>query len=296
MKFNSMVSRQLEILEDLSGQDSLEWQIRAEVVDCNSGTTTSKAGDSYEPRSIISRQLVYAGISIAPPAFITLSIILGIAFAVGISQLLSPKLLPVYLLAGGAIPWLYLERKIQDRSNRFTADYSTMLMAAASSIKVGLTPYHALERSVNLLPKESLVKAEITLLLEKLKTGVNRDRAIEEFAANIRQPDVELFRSAFKLVLENGGRFAPTLTRLASVSYGRMSLIKSALVSTANMRMTANCLLVAAPVMLLMMSAKTPNYWSTLFNDPQANTFASVGVLVILGSYATLRHFSNFKP
>jgi Flp pilus assembly protein TadB len=292
MKLNKLNNKQLEILEDLSGEDAADWRKNDSAIEID-GTDSVK---SRRQLALISKQLSYADLAISPTVFVALSFVLGLIVAVGVSRFLSPKLALVYFLVGSSIPWLYVERRIKERANRFTEDYSTMLMAAASSIKVGLTPYHALERSVNLLPKESLVKTEIYTLLNKLKRGDSRDAAIDEFAATIRQPDVELFRSAFKLVLENGGRFAPTLTRLASVSYGRMSLIRSALVSTANMRMTANCLLIAAPVMLAMMSVKTPNYWQTLFNNPQANIFASIGVLMILGSYAVLRHFSNFKP
>ena len=290
--FKVKANKQLQVLEDLANQNAATWRKQESF----EGEGDSICLPTPSSRTKMSQLLSYAALPISPTVFLILSVLSGVITTALTMQILSSKLMIVYLIVGMTFPFLYAEKRIKDRANRFTEDYSTMLMAAASSIKVGLTPYHALERSVNMLSKDSLVKLEVNTLLQKLRNGSNRDSAISEFASSIRQPDIELFRSAFILVLDNGGRFAPTLSRLASVSYGRMSLIRSALVSTANMRMTANFLLFAVPVLLLMMSVKTPNYWTVLFHDPQANTFASIGITMILASYAVLRQFSNFKP
>ncbi|MBP9838120.1 MAG: hypothetical protein KBC84_05345 [Proteobacteria bacterium] len=224
------------------------------------------------------------------------SAISGILVTFLSSYLLSSYLLPITFLFGCSIPYLHLESKIRKRASVFSADYPSVLLATASSIKVGLTPYQALEKSVELLEESSLIRIEIKALLRSIHQEQNRNQAIERFAINIRLPELELFRSALKLVLENGGRFSPTLTRLAAVSSNRSSLIRTAEVTTATMRMTANILLLIAPFLLLMLSLKTQNYWNTLLHNQTANLIASIGSIIIICCYLILNRLSHFKP
>jgi len=105
-----------------------------------------------------------------------------------------------------------------------------------------------------------------------------------------------LFRHAFALTLENGGRFAPTLERLARVARDREILMRTARVSTTTMRMTANVLLVIAPLVILMIAVRMENYWGSVIHHPVANTLASIGFTVIIGSYLLLRKMSSFRP
>lgn len=235
-------------------------------------------------------------VRLSPVSFVALDAISGTACAFFAVKLLSAWFLPIFFLFGLILPVQWVEGRVRKRAVEFAEDYPTMLLAAASSIKVGLTPYQALERATKLLSATSLVRLEVRALTEKLQRGVPREEAVREFAASIRQPDLELFRSAFLLVLENGGRFSPTLLRLAAVSNNRAQLIRSAAVSTASMRMTANILLVVAPILVLLLAARTENYWDTFFNHPVANVLASTGIVVIAGCYALLRSMSNFKP
>ncbi len=260
------------------------------------GETRSAPGELPAAESGIEVFLAQGACRLSPLAFILLSLLSAAAFSVLAAQVLSSWFLPLFFLFGLVLPWQWVEARVRARTVEFAADYPTMLLAAASSIKVGLTPYQALERSTKLLSPTSLVRTEITALVEKLRHGNGRERAIGEFARTIRLPDLELFRSAFLIVLENGGRFSPTLLRLSAVANNRAQLIRSAAVSTASMRMTANILFVVAPILVLLLAARTEGYWEIFFNHPVANVLASGGIVVITGSYALLRSMSNFKP
>ena len=240
--------------------------------------------------------LFQAALPCKPSVLLISSAVAGCASTLLFAKLLSPYFLPLFFLFGAALPFLYVESRIRSRALEFAQDYSTMLLAAASSVKVGLTPYEALERSTRLLAKNSLVRAEVETLLNKLVSGAARRETVREFAASIRQPDLELFRSAFLLVLDNGGRFAPTLARLAAVSNNRAVLIRSAAVSTASMRMTANILLAVAPVLVLMIAVRTEHFWDIFLHNSAANIVGSTGVIVITLCYGLLRYMSNFKP
>lgn len=248
------------------------------------------------PSGWIQQRMFFAGLSVSPLLFCGLSVLCGAFLGYLLSFVLSLYVLPLFVAAGMWLPWSLTESRAQKRAAAFAGDYPTVLLATASSIKIGLTPFLALERSIRLLPKESLMRLEVEKLLALLRQGESKEFALGRFAADITLPDLPLFRSAFLLVMENGGKFAPTLHRLATVSKDRAVLISSARVSTATMRMTANILLFIAPVLVMILAARMDNYWTLFREHPVANAVASTGIVIISMSYLMLRRMSAFKP
>ncbi len=260
------------------------------------GETQQSAHLERTPTAALALKLFQAGLQI-PPWMVILCSLLSAGVVVFLSSLvLSPFFLPIAFLAGCFLPFSLIESRIASRAAEFSEDYPTILLATASSLKIGMTPSLSLERAVRLLPTRSLVRKEVELLLQKLRKGVTKEKAIAEFGSSIRQPDLALFRAAFLLVSEHGGRFAPTLKRLAAVCRDRAILISSARVSTANMRMTANILLILTPIILTIIASRTDDFWEIFLHHPVANVLASVGIVIISSSYVLLMRMGNFKP
>jgi Flp pilus assembly protein TadB len=171
-----------------------------------------------------------------------------------------------------------------------------VLLATASNLKAGLSVYSALERAIQLLDENSRIKAEIRSLLEQVSRGVPKEVAVSEFAEGIDLPELRLFKRAFILVLVHGGKFSRTLERLSEVCRDRDALVKSANVSTASMRMTANVLLAIAPLLMLVLSFRTKGFWTILFENSIASGLGIVGASIIIGAFFILRKLSDFKP
>jgi tight adherence protein B len=262
--------------------------------DSKEETDSSQLGNILTKK--IRSSIEQSGVSISVKQFASLCVISGIACAGLAIKCFSLFLAPALFFGGLFLPYLWLGGKINKRSIEFSSDYPTVLLAMASSIKVGHTAYMALERATRLLPEQSIVRNEVNVMLSALRRGESRDLAVANFGKTIRQPELDLFRKAFLLVTENGGRFAPTLERLALVSKDRATLTSMARVSTTNMRMTANMLLVICPIVLGLVAVRTENYWDLFFNHPVASTLSTIGLMVILGSYTLLQKMSSFKP
>lgn len=244
----------------------------------------------------VGQYLEYADISVSPYLAGLVFVVSGVLF-LGFSFVLFPVYLaPLFVMLFAVAIYVYLEKRVEQKAGEFSSEYPAILMATASSVKAGMTPYDALERSIRLLPKTSLVRLQIEVLLLDLRKGMPRQQAIQGFGRGVRLPDVALFQNAFNLVLDHGGRFAPTLERLAEVCRDRSTLVRSANVSTATMRMTANILLLVCPVILGLVAIRTENFWDIFFNDPVANPLAMTGVLVIGLSYVSLLKMSSFRP
>jgi len=256
------------------------------------------SADAFKESTIssFSRYLEYANISLSPYLVGIVLATVSISF-LGLSFFLFPVYLaPLFVLLLGVAVYVFLEKRVEEKAGEFSSEYPAVLMATASSVKAGMTPYDALERSIRLLPKTSLVRIQIEKLLIDLRKGIPRHHAIQGFGKGVRLPDVKLFQNAFNLVLDHGGRFAPTLERLADVCRDRSTLVRAANVSTATMRMTANILLAVAPIILGLVAVRTENFWNMFFNDPVANPLAMTGVLVIGLSYVSLLKMSSFRP
>jgi Flp pilus assembly protein TadB len=246
--------------------------------------------------SSLERYLRFADIGIAPSVCVVILLLLLVA-TVGIGLVAFPIfLLPLFVGLVAVTLYVFLEKRIEEKAFQFSSEYPAVLMATASSVRAGMSPYDALERSIRLLPKTSLVRTQIEQMLLALHKGTSRTDAIEYFGHGVRLPDVQLFQEAFHLVLDHGGRFAPTLERLADVCRDRSTLIRSANVTTATMRMTANILIAVTPFILALVSMRTENFWELFFNDPVASPLAMSGLLVIGLSYVALLKMSSFRP
>lgn len=228
--------------------------------------------------------------------FLIASLCLGGVCGYAASLILLPHFVPAYIVLGALVPYAYISKKSDEQALDFLEDYPSVLMATASSVRAGLTPTEALARACKLLPERSLCRKETTKLLKKLHSGVSKRQALAEYGADIRLPILDLFRAAFLMVLESGGRFAPSLVRLAELASDTSILMKEARVATTSMRMTGTILLLVIPVILVILSVRNDDYWTTFFSHPVAHTSASVGLFVITLGTVILRMMSNFKP
>lgn len=239
--------------------------------------------------------LMYAGVPWSLQRLVVLCVLSATVATALAFPFLPWFLSPLVALVAGFAPVLWLDRRATTRAFNFSSSFPSVLLAAASSMKAGFTPVHALQRGSQLLCKSDPVRLEIDRMLLALQSGISRDHAVREFANTIRQPDLDLFRAAFLLTLEHGGRFSSTLQRLAAVTTDRLNLMQAARVSTTNMRMTANVLLLLSPLIVAAVALRTDDFLKVITTHPTANTLAGIGLLLILGGYGTLRRMSNLK-
>ena len=247
-------------------------------------------------RDPLAKLIRYAGVFISAEVVVAFMLFAG-ASAYLLIEEFCPKWLAVIC---GVIclvsPLLYLERLAYKRAAKFAEEFPAILLATASGLSAGHTALAALERSTRLLPEKSKIRFEVAQLLDLLRTGVPKEVAIRDFAADIQLEELDLFRSAFVLSLENGGRLAPSLQRLAQVLKDRSILITSARTATAVMRMTASFLLLLAPLIVSMVAFRTPDFFHKLFTHPVARDAGSLGILLIVGNCFLLRRMSDFRP
>ena len=201
------------------------------------------------------------------------------------------------LLLVASIYLFFTVAKARESSRRlqYAVDLPTVFLSMASNMKIGLPAYSALEKSTKLFGPENVIRVDSERFLAAVQAGIPAHEAIKDFGEEVGLEDIELFKKAFILVLEHGGRFAPTLERLARLGRERALLSQSLQARTSGMRMTANVLLLTAPGILLMLSARIDDYWEVLLGHPVASVLASLGVACILMGYFLLKRMGTLR-
>jgi len=245
---------------------------------------------------VVSDKLSLAGLNLSAPVFLALSLI----FALSVSWLFSfflawPIVPPIFALAI-LIPWAYIDVLADKRASEFAKDYPELLQAMASALRSGHSAQVALGNSAKLFQENNAVRVEVEKLLFDLHKGRNHHEAIADFASTRDVPELALFRKSFLLVLGDGGRFSPTLQRLAQVSRERDNLKKAVQVSTATMKMTGNILLLVCPFVLVTTSTRSENFWLELQGNTVASAIFSIGALMTILGYISLRAMGRYKP
>ncbi|MCC6933390.1 MAG: type II secretion system F family protein [Deltaproteobacteria bacterium] len=163
----------------------------------------------------LERRLKYGQMDVTP-SFIrimqgALTIIIVLPLALTGSHILA------LLFALMAPSWVidYVNRRMEKRFMEFDKDYATMLMSYVSLLKTGMNTLVGLQAAAEGLSEESLVRAEIELMLERIKLGVTEEQAIGSFAEDVAHPEVELFLQCLILSRRLGGNLSGTLERLA---------------------------------------------------------------------------------
>ena len=275
----SFVSKETEFLEDAPSKES--------------GSGKNSVLHNY---NVLTKKLAFAGLKISPLTFLALSLSFALLISLFSSSMIAWQMVPLIFALSLLSPWLFIDSMAEKHASEFAKDYTELLQAMAYALRSGHSAQIALGHAANLLPENNAVRAEVELLLSNLHKGENQREAISSFASDRDIPELALFRNAFLLVMADGGRFSPTLLRLALLSRQRDNLKKSVQVSTATMKMTGNILLIACPLVILMVSARSDSFWAELQSNNIASAIFSAGILLTILGYISLKSMGRYKP
>jgi len=211
-----------------SSRRDLERARRVLGVDESSAATTSIRSSSGPSKETGWGQAIDALILYAAPSAsqLRLAQILLIgscgASLAGLAVFKSPVFL-ISLALGVVGPVLWLKRRAFHRAETFERDYPAMLLSLSSSIRTGLDPLVALQRTGELFSPPSEVGNELQALCQNLERGLTEEQAVRLFGRSIQHPDIRLFQTAFLLARREGSSLSACLQRLVRVTRNRQS-------------------------------------------------------------------------
>ncbi|MFN8391716.1 MAG: type II secretion system F family protein [Bdellovibrionota bacterium] len=203
-------------------------------------------------------------------------------------QLLVLLLTP--LLVGSA-----LDYAINKRFEAFDKDYPVLLLSYVSLLKTGMNAIQGMEAAAKGLDPDSLVRAEVELLVERLRLGLTEEQAISAFGEDVAHPELELFVQSLILSRRVGGTLSQTLERLAKQVRKRQQFRKQAVAVVGMERSSLYMIAVIMGLLLGYLVITSPQLVLPAFSHPLGNKIFQCGIMLIVFGFYWSRKVTNIK-
>lgn len=225
--------------------------------------------------SAIYKELQSADINMRPEEFLLIWIIL--AFIPGsLVYLFSGNLifLLVFILAGIALPVVFVKSKQKSRLKKFDEQLSDALMIACSCLRSGLSFNQAMETIAK--DMDAPVSTEFATAIKEMNMGYSIDDALENMGARIKSQHLQLMISAVLVQRQTGGNLSQILESISETIRDRMKLRKQLKTSTASGKMSGMIVGAMPVVMLLLFTLINYDFVKVLYLEPRGNIVLAV--------------------
>ena len=223
------------------------------------------SSQEYEPR--LRLLMLQADLRLRPAEWIALCA--GAAVACFLLGLTATHGLGAALLLGAlgaAVPQMVLSSRRQDRRRRFDLQLPDALMLLTSALRAGYSFPLAMQTVAEELPPPLAV--EFAWATGEVKLGVPLDVALGRVLARTQSPDLDLVVTAILIQLPLGGNLAEVLDAIAETIRERVRITGEVQTLTAEGRLSAGILIALAPILALLLSLHSPNYFQPLLQSP----------------------------
>ena len=209
----------------------------------------------------LERWLRYSGLPLTPVQY--RAMVAGCIVGIYVVLLLIPRLSSLFQIvvafwAGSLIASSHVGRRVKRRFNAFDRDFSAFLLAIVGLLKSGMNIITAMEAAAERLSSDSMVRAEVVLMLERLRFGVGEEHAIGEFAQGIDHADIELFVHALLISRKVGGSLSDTLERLSRQAKRRAQFRLQAKAAVGQQRGSVWLIIIILAVIQVMLYFQAP--------------------------------------
>lgn len=243
----------------------------------------------------IEKKLRYAKIPLSPIQFRALQGFVAIICFVPAYHLLKMPMWAVSLmmpplLLSGIVDW-----RIAKQFNRFDIDYPVLLMQYVSLLKTGMNAIQGLEAAGKGLEPDSLVRAEIELLVERLRLGLTEEQAIGAFGEDVAHPELELFVQSLILSRRVGGTLSLTIERLAKQVRKRSEFRKKAVAAVGMERGSLYGIAGIMTLLMIYLGISSPDLVFPAFGHPLGQNMMQGGLALIIFGFYWSKKVTNIK-
>jgi tight adherence protein B len=194
---------------------------------------------------------------------IALFVFLIASFVFGIHGLSS---IAISLVAGVAIPLLYLKIKAHNRMRHFSRQLPDALDLIVRSLKAG----HPINAAMSLVANEMAdpIGSEFGLTVDEMTYGNDLREALANLADRVRHPDIRYMVVTIEIQHATGGNLAEVLEGLAAIMRGRVRMFARIRSLSAEGRFSAYIVSALPFIVFIGLSFLSPEYFSDVSNDP----------------------------
>lgn len=246
-------------------------------------------------KNTLARRLKYAHWIITPFQFRAIQIGLTIVCSIPAFRYGNVAIKMLVMILIPSIVNSVLEFCINRRFKAFDKDYPPFLLQYTSLLKTGMATIPGLESAAKGLEEDSLLRAEVELLIERLRLGLTEEQAINAFAEDIRHPELELFIQSLILSKRVGGQLSQTLERLAKQVRRRQQFRDEAVAAIGLERNSMYAIAVIMTLLLFYIAFSQPELIIPAFSDPSGVNILQWGVALVIGGFYWSQKVTNIK-
>jgi tight adherence protein B len=239
--------------------------------------------------------LIAAGAPLSLERLLTLCLGIGILFVIPVLAILkSPAAMVLALVAGAALPFVYLFYRKKKQEAALVEQLPDALDMIARAIRVGQSVDGALQEAARSFPPP--IGPEIRTIYDEMTVGLPFERAFRNFENRFpRLPDVKIMVTAFIIQRETGGNLTTVLEGVSKTVRERFALKRQIKVLTAEGRSSALILGLLPVAFLGVAWIFNPEYVSLLFTNPLGKKLLLIAVLSECAGFAIMRVMTRIK-
>lgn len=249
------------------------------------------------PRShALDRMLIQSGVDLTVSRYILIQLALVTIFFILLWLVLGAAWfvsLPIALVAGFYLPYMYIQGKTRERSNAISAQLPDALDYLARALRAG-NPFSAAMRQASLEMNDPIA-IEFATTFDELNFGMDLEDALEHLSQRTRSDEMRYFITAVLIQKTTGGNLAEVMNRLSGVMRARARTMREIRVLAAEMKLSANVLIglpfIVAGALLVM----NPGYLNILVQSTMGFIVIGAQLALMLTGYVIIQRMVNFR-
>jgi tight adherence protein B len=242
----------------------------------------------------VEKLMEQADVRMSGSKFLTIcAIAAAVGAAIGIASPIPKYLFPLFAIATGSMPIMWLITKRNRRMGQFSKQLPEALELLARSLRAG----HSLASGFGLVASElkEPLGREFGRAFEEQNLGVSLDQALEEMTVRVPNLDLRFFATAVILQRQTGGDLAEILDKIGSLIRSRFKLAGQIQALTGEGRLSGIVLLALPPVLFLVMLYLNRDYAMVLFNDESGRKLLAFAIVMQFIGALVIRKIINIK-
>lgn len=227
----------------------------------------------------LSEELIQAGLTISPRAFVTISLALGLSMSLIYIGLRLPLIgLPLVAVVGMlGLPKFFLRTKVKRRLKKFTSLFADAIDVLIRGVRTGLTVGECLAIVGREMPDP--VGQEFRLLTEGVQLGLTIDDCLARLYQRVPTAEIRFFSIVLVMQKSTGGNLAETLEKLTDVLRSRKRM-RDKIQALSSEAKTSAGIVGSLPVLVaLALTVMSPKYIELLFTTNLGNWLIVIGLV-----------------
>ncbi|TMJ67960.1 MAG: type II secretion system F family protein [Alphaproteobacteria bacterium] len=244
---------------------------------------------------LVNRLLVQSGVGTQSISFIVVvCTCIAIGALAGFLVFRSPIVaVPSGLLAGVAMPLMFLAFKCKRRRAKFSEQLPEALDIMVRSMRAG----HPVSVAVTLVARElsDPIGTEFGMVADEMTYGLDLEAALQNMCMRVGQQDLPFVLVAISIQSRTGGNLAEVLSNLSRVIRDRFKLRRRVKAMSAEGRMSAGALSLIPLLVFLAVNLLAPGFYGDIKHDPLIPPVATITFLIWAMGICIIYRLVNFK-